>query len=65
MRIWLIIIWGIIGLCLFCTGCRVAITATDFEASAEIYQKGEVRTPIYKYNYDQNNIGIGTVKERQ
>jgi hypothetical protein len=38
MRLIAIIIWGLVGLCLFLAGCRAGITAEKLEASLEIYR---------------------------
>ena len=45
-RISLIIMWGIVGILLFCAGCRMAVTAEKLEASFELTQPNYEITPV-------------------
>ncbi len=55
-RIALIIMWGIVGILLFCTGCRIAITAEKLEASASITQPNYEISPGVEKSYDADSI---------
>jgi len=38
--------WGIVGILLFCAGCRMAVTAEKLEASIELTQPNYQISPV-------------------
>ncbi len=54
MRSILIVIWMLVGLCLFLPGCRASLTGSDLEASVEINAPGIQAPEVYEGRYDKD-----------